>query len=76
MRARRRPTRRQLEVLAAYARTGSYKIAAEELGITAGTVATTLKMVRARYDVETTIQAYRVALSAGHISKGVFGSSR
>jgi DNA-binding CsgD family transcriptional regulator len=69
MRARRKPTARQLEVLATYARTGSYKVTAEELGIARGTVQTTLLAVRARYEVETTIQAYRTALAAGHLRR-------
>jgi len=69
MRARRKPTARQLEVLATYARTGSYKVTAEELGIARGTVGTTLGMIRARYSAETTIQAYRAAVSAGHLRR-------
>ena len=65
MRARRKPTARQLLVLDTYAATGSYKITAYQLGIGVETVRTTLARVRCRYGARTTIQAYRAALRAG-----------
>jgi DNA-binding CsgD family transcriptional regulator len=63
------PTARQLEILEIYAATGSYKITARCLGITAETVSTTLARLRCRYGVATTIQAYRAAVAAGHLSQ-------
>ena len=60
-------TRRQLEVLEAFARCGSYKVAAVELGIRLGTVRETLVRVRCNYGVTTSIQAYRAAVAAGDI---------
>lgn len=62
------PTARQLEILETYAATGSGKITASRLGIAYGTVSATLRTIRARYGVDSTIQAYRAAIAAGHIA--------
>ena len=60
-----RLTRRQLEILAAYAATGSTKMAAVELRISPRTVEGTLMVVRYWYRTPTTIQAYFAALAVG-----------
>jgi DNA-binding NarL/FixJ family response regulator len=54
-----RLTPRQLEILRAYAETGSQKIAAKRCGVAPGTVRATLANIRSRLGVSTTIQAYR-----------------
>lgn len=53
----RRLTPRQLEVLRAYAETGSYKLTAQRCGIASSTVRATLQNIRSRLEVDSTIQA-------------------
>ena len=50
-------TDRQIEILLAYARSGSYKVAARQLGIAPSTVRATLVNVRERLGVTRSIQA-------------------
>ena len=54
------PTRRMLQVLAEYARTGSRDLAAERLGIRPGTVRTTLEELYVRLNVQSAIEAVQV----------------
>ncbi len=57
----RRLTPRQIEVLRAYAVTGSYKGAAARCGIAPTTVRGTLQNIRSRLGVDSTIQAAMIA---------------
>lgn len=50
-------TDRQLEILHAYAESGSYQEAADRCGITVATVRATLQNIRAKLRVESSIQA-------------------
>ena len=52
-----RLTPRQLEILRAYAETGSQKLAAHRCGIAPDTVKATLANIRSRLDVDSTVQA-------------------
>ena len=52
-----RLTERQIEILRAYAETGSQKITARRCGISPSTVRVTLANIRSRLGVETSIQA-------------------
>jgi len=59
------PTPRQVEVLAAYVVTGSYKCAAEDLGIQYSTVRNHLLTLRMRLGVQTTHQAIYILTARG-----------
>jgi DNA-binding CsgD family transcriptional regulator len=61
----REPTPRQVEVLATYVVTGSYKCAADELGIRYSTVRNHLVSLRIRLGVQTTPQAIYVMTARG-----------
>lgn len=57
---RRRPTCREVEVLAAVVATGSEKAAAHQLGISPATVKSHLANARSKAGVDTTMQLVRV----------------
>ena len=61
------PTPRQLAVLDADARSGSYRVTARDLGIGVDTARWTLAIVRTHYGVQSTIEAYHAALLAGEL---------
>lgn len=63
------PTARELEVLEAYARIGSYKLVGQCLGISPRTVRNLLVTLRHRYGADSSIQAYRAALAAGDLRR-------
>jgi DNA-binding CsgD family transcriptional regulator len=63
-----RPTSRQLQVLEVYAATGSYARTGKRLGISPRTVRNHLVALRDWYNVEHSVQAYRAALRAGHLT--------
>ncbi|MES2210980.1 MAG: LuxR C-terminal-related transcriptional regulator [Chloroflexota bacterium] len=50
-------TARQIEILRAYAETGSQKMTAHRCGVALATVRATLANVRSRLDVDSTVQA-------------------
>lgn len=60
----RRLTRRQREILRAYAKTGSRKLAADQLGISEDTVKHTLATIRSKLQVDTTAQAVYVEFAS------------
>lgn len=62
------PTMRQLAVLDAYAKAGSYELAAASTGISPSLVRNVLIEIRDHYSAATTIQAYRAALAAGDLA--------
>jgi hypothetical protein len=62
------PTARQLDVLNAFAETGTYELAGAITGMPPGTVRNLLIEIREHYGAATTIQAYRAALAAGDLS--------
>jgi DNA-binding NarL/FixJ family response regulator len=66
---RGRPTRRQVEVLRAYIRAGSIKLAAHELGISESTTRQHLSGLYRRVGCENAVQAaYRLGASDGRVA--------
>jgi DNA-binding NarL/FixJ family response regulator len=61
------PTPRQLWVLIVYIETGSRRAAAERLGVSEDTVRNTLAAIRHRLRVDTSVQAFAVAVRDGLI---------
>ena len=61
------PTERELAVLEAVARTGSYRGAAIELDLAESTVKNTLRTIHLKLGSSSTLTCYRVALSRGII---------
>ena len=55
-----RLTERQIEILRAYAETGSQKITARRCGVASSTVRVTLQNIRSRLGVDTTVQAVMI----------------
>ena len=64
----REPTERQLAVLEAFAKAGSYERTAASTGISPALVRNLLIEIREHYRAATTIQAYRAALAAGDLT--------
>jgi DNA-binding CsgD family transcriptional regulator len=60
-------TRRELQVVAVYARTGSTKLTAAQLGLAPGTVAVHLANARKRKGVDTTVQLVVQVIRQGEL---------
>lgn len=58
-----RLTERQLEILRAYAETGSQKMTARRCGISPFTVRATLQNIRSRLGVDSTVQAVLIVFN-------------
>jgi len=61
------PTARELTVLGVYAILEDYRLTAEALGISVGTVRAHLENVRSRFGCRTSLGAYARAVQRGYI---------
>lgn len=64
-----RLTERQLEILRAYAETGSQKLTARRCGISPATVRVTLQNIRSRLGVATSIQAAMIVFRESAVAQ-------